>query len=133
VIATLDKQSCSPGLAAVVDSAWPLLLHTMSADAADADAADPQKLTRATVLQACNDALSSISKVVQQPEFEYNTEWAADRHGSTAAGHEGWMQPAGEVLLEFAPGLERFRSRVMDAAIQQEVDEVRLSFTALML
>jgi hypothetical protein len=46
----------------------------MSADAADADAADSdadaKKLTRATVLQACNDALSSISKVVQQPEYE---------------------------------------------------------------
>jgi hypothetical protein len=43
------------------------------------------------------------------------------------------MQPAGEVLLLFAAGLEHFRSRVLDAAIQQQVDEVRLSFTTLML
>jgi hypothetical protein len=41
------------------------------------------------------------------------------------------MQPAGEVLLEFAAGLERFRSRVLDAAIQQEADEVQcLPFSA---
>jgi hypothetical protein len=110
VVASLDAQTCSPGLAAVVDSAWPLLLHTMSADA--------QQLTRSTVLQACKDALSAISKVVQQPGCATSL--------VSSGGSKGPLAPAEEVLLEFAAKQERFRSRVVDAAIQQEVDQVRL-------
>lgn len=44
VVRSLDPAQRSPALAGVVDAAWPLLLHTMSAD--------PQQLTQEAVLQA---------------------------------------------------------------------------------
>jgi hypothetical protein len=97
----------------VVESAWPLLLHTMAADA--------QQLTRDAVLQACKDALCAISKVVQQPGVLSSV--------ATAEGEK--VQPDAQLLKEFAAKQERFRSRVVAAAIQQEVEEVRLVATCM--
>lgn len=105
VVASLDPQSCSPALAAVVEATWPLLLHTMAADA--------QQLTPAAVLQACKDALDAIGRVVVQQ--------GAASSATAVAGH---VRPEEDVVVAFAARQERFRSRVLDAAIQQEVDEV---------
>jgi hypothetical protein len=105
VIASLDPNRCSPGLSAIIQSAWPLLLHTMSSDA-------PQ-LTPAAVLSACQAAVTAMNRVVAQP---------GAANSLSAAGNE--LPPEEEVIAAFAARQERFRSRVLDAAIQEEVDQV---------
>jgi hypothetical protein len=113
VVDTLDPRTCPAALAAIVESTWPLLLHTMSADA--------QQLTHAAVLTACREALDAMSRVVAKPD----TTSSSSSSATSSAG--GDISGADEqVVAEFAARQERFRNRVLDAVIQQEVDQVRM-------
>jgi hypothetical protein len=79
----------------------------MSADAA---------LTPTAVLEASQKALIAIDKVVREPGYV----------NRVPQSEEGPAQAVEVVVHKFAAKQERFRSRVVDSAIQEEVDRVRM-------
>jgi hypothetical protein len=79
----------------------------MSADAA---------LTPTAVLEASQKALIAIDKVVREPGYI----------NRVPEGEKGPASAVEVVVHKFAAKQERFRSRVVEGAIQEEVNRVRV-------